>query len=316
MQQYSSLEGVSIGACWMTIGSFDGVHRGHQTLIRDMVQKAHQAGAKAVVLTFHPHPAVVLRGQNTSFYLTSQEEQAQLVSELGADYLITLPFTKGLAGLSAETFFSELQTCIQFKQIWIGRDFALGKDRQGDPSELKRIGEEKGFIVNQIPAVINGGEDISSSHIRALITAGDIEEAARQLGRWYFVRGNVIHGEGRGHGLGFPTANLLIPPERLLPAIGVYSCLAVVNDRQYPGVANIGVRPTFDDGQNPLRLEIHLLDFDQDIYGQPMIVKFVRRLRGETRFTRIEELVNQVNRDIQTTRGIFADGNRTPDLPA
>lgn len=316
MRQFSSLNDVSFGPCWLTIGSFDGVHRGHQFLIRQMVQEAHQAGVRAVVLTFYPHPGVVLHGQQGPFYLTSPEEQAELISELEVDALIILPFTREFAGQTAEEFFSMLQQHIQFQQLWIGRDFALGRNRQGDLSVLMEIGRKSGFTVKQIQAVINGGEDISSRHIRQLIMAGQVEEAARQLGRWYFVGGKIVAGDGRGNGLGFPTANLQVAEDRLLPANGVYSCLANLEGQQIPGVANVGYRPTFTDGTHQIRLEVHLLDFHRDIYGQTMRVQFVRRLRGEIQFEKVEELVSQVNQDVQITRGIFANGNPTPDLPA
>lgn len=316
MQHFSSLEGLSISKCWLTIGSFDGVHRGHQELIRDMVERAHQAGAKAGVLTFYPHPALVLRGQHGPYYLTSPDEQAQLLAELNIDVLITLPFNSELASQTAEEFFNLLLEKIELRELWVGRDFALGKDRLGDYEMLNSLGQQRGFMVKRIPAVIDGGKDISSSSIRERIFAGDVVEAALQLGRWYFVNGIIVHGEGRGHHLGFPTANLAIPPDRILPAIGVYGCLATIDGGKYKAVANIGVRPTFQTGQNQLRLEVHLLDFSRDVYGRSMKVEFISRLRDEIRFDRVEDLIHQVNQDIQTTRGIFTHGNRTPDLPA
>jgi riboflavin kinase/FMN adenylyltransferase len=306
MEHFWSIEGVHLQDSWLTIGSFDGVHRGHQKLIKKLVVGAHTANAPAVVLTFYPHPAVTLRGRGDSNYLTSPEERAALLGELGVDVVITHPFNQEVAATSARDFMNTLQAHLNIRQLWVGHDFALGRNRQGDVPSLHRLGEEFGFSLNEIPVFEVEGEVVSSSHIRWLLMEGLVEKANRLLGRPYQIKGKVEIGDGRGHALGFPTANLSTWAGHLQPASGVYVSRATVNGVVWGAVTNVGVRPTFEASSVPTRVETHLLDFNGDLYGEEMELTFLARLRPEQKFSTIEELIAQIQSDIKNARAILA----------
>ncbi len=302
MEQYTSFEDVYLDSSWVTIGSFDGVHRGHQAIIHRLVDGAHKAGAQAVVVTFSPHPAVVLRGLKGPFFLTDPDERIELLAGLGVDALVTLTFDRKLASRSAADFVRDLCTHLGLRRLLVGYDFALGKGREGDVPTLTRLGEEMGYRVEVTQPVTDGDDVISSSRIRALLSAGDVATAGRYLGRPYSLTGIVVHGDGRGHGLGIPTANLETWPERIVPAVGVYATLTYVRGRPLQSVTNIGVRPTFEDQPASARVETHLLDFHQDLYGQKIRMEFIQFLRREQRFSSIEALLDQIHQDIQHAR--------------
>ncbi|HIQ09175.1 MAG TPA: riboflavin biosynthesis protein RibF, partial [Anaerolineaceae bacterium] len=247
MQHYRSLEGVHLQGAWLTIGAFDGVHLGHRAIIEPFVAEAHAAGAPAVVLTFFPHPSVVLQRQQRPFYLSTPEEKAELLGALGVDVVITHRFNRRVAALSARAFMERLKAHLGLRMLWVGYDFALGRNREGDIPTLKRLGEELGYQVHVMEAVTLNGEVISSSRIRTLLSAGQVEEAARLLGRPYQVTGKVVQGDGRGRQLGFPTANLKIWARRMVPGPGVYVAQARLADGgTWGAVVNVGVRPTFE----------------------------------------------------------------------
>lgn len=307
MQPAPSFEDLYLDSAWVTIGSFDGVHRGHQQIIRKLVTEAHASGAPAVVVTFFPHPAVVLRGLQGPFFLTTPDERAALLEKLGIDYVVTLPFDKQMANLTAEEFMTAIKTHLGLKKLVVGYNFALGRGRQGDISMLTALGEKMGYLVEVISPVEIDGEVISSSRIRSLLNQGDVSAAADLLGRPFKVVGEVTHGDGRGHGLGIPTANLSVWPERLVPAVGVYATWATYRGKRYPSVTNIGIRPTFENDPVLPRIETHLLDFDRDLYGQPLELDFVQHLRREQRFPSIQILLDQIHQDILQAREVLID---------
>jgi riboflavin kinase / FMN adenylyltransferase len=316
MHHYRTLEGLNLDNAWATIGSFDGVHRGHQSLIKQMVAGAHAGGNQAVVVTFYPHPAVVLRGIQEPYYLTSPDERADLLHDLGVDAILTLKFDRGLASQSAEEFMTNLSQHTGLRQLWVGPDFALGKGRQGTPLVLQEIGKRLGYTVKIVEQVSVGEERVSSSQIRSLISNGKVNEAANMLGRLYGVKGEVIHGDGRGKDLGIPTANLQVWPERLLPANGIYATWVVRGNERLASVTNVGVRPTFDDHTNLPRIEAFILDFNQDIYHEQIEVEFVEYFRPEIRYTSIDDLMEQIHKDIEQAREVLSHATRTPGLPA
>lgn len=302
MEHFLSLENVSLEDAWLTIGSFDGVHRGHQAILTKLVAGASAQGVPAVVLTFHPHPAVVLRNRQGPYYLTLPDERAQLMGELGIDVVITHPFSSQVADYTADAFVELLFKHLKFKHLLIGHDFALGKNRQGSADYLTMLGEKLGFTVELFHPVTEGEEIISSSSIRAALREGEISKVNSMLGRSYSLSGKVEHGDERGRSIGIPTANLAYSHERLTPSVGVYACYLTVGDRLYSAVTNIGYRPTFYEQANSAHVEAHILDFQEDIYQQDIKIYFVERLRGEQRFSNAEALVNQIQKDIQSTR--------------
>ncbi len=302
---YSSLTDIQLSESWLTIGTFDGVHLGHQQLVRSLVDQAHAENLPAVVVTFHPHPTLVLRGGKKTHYLTLPEKRAELLGELGVDFVITHPFNREVSQLTAGEFIARLYKSLAFSHLWIGHDFALGKDREGNPERLGVLGQQYGFEVKQISAYQLDGEVVSSSLIRGLLRAGDAEEAAHYLGRPFSVRGEVIGGDQRGKSLGFATANLYVSDQMVGLSRGVYACRARVSGAIHPAVTNIGYRPTFDQSGGVPRIEAHLLDFKQEIYGQTMELFFLSRLRGEKKFKEIQELKDQVQKDIALARKIL-----------
>jgi riboflavin kinase/FMN adenylyltransferase len=310
VQHSTSLDDVNIQNTWLTIGSFDGVHLGHQQLIRELNNHAHQAGYKSCVLTFHPHPTVVLRGRTGAFYLTTLAEKVELIDELGTDIVVTHPFTYEISQSTAREFISHLIDHLGFCQLWVGCDFALGKGREGDVSYLKQLGGELGYDVHVVEPVMSDGHTISSSHIRKLISDGAITEANKLLGRPYRVVGEIVHGDGRGKGIGIPTANLETGDEKLVPAAGVYACQAQIFDEVWPAAVNIGTRPTFESTDQRSHVEAHILDYSNDLYTQKIALDFIARLRGEERFQSVEELIRQIHTDINKTREIIASVNK------
>ena len=306
MQHFWSLDGVQLEGAWLTIGSFDGVHLGHQRVVRELAAGAHKKGAPAVVLTFYPHPATVLRGYDYPFYLTTPGERANLLGQLGIDIVITHPFDENVAGTSARDFMSTLHSHMNIHHLRVGHDFALGKDRGGNAKTLKKMGLEMGYTLKRTEPLIVDDDVVSSSRIRFLLGAGQVDEAARFLGRNYSVAGKVELGDQRGITLGFPTANLATWPEQAIPAAGVYVCRAEVQGQTWGAVTNIGVRPTFEFQSVPPRVEAHLLDFEGDIYGEPLRLEFLSRLRGEQRFPNVEALVAQIRLDSQKARQMLA----------
>jgi riboflavin kinase/FMN adenylyltransferase len=298
----ASIEELHLEGSCVSIGSFDGVHPGHQKLIAELIASAAGYNVPAVVLTFFPHPAVVLKQIETPYYLSTPEEKAELFSALGVDVLITVPFSRELAAMTAGEFMELLISHTGIKELVVGPGFTLGKNRSGTVDSLSEMGKERGFSVKSISPETLSGEILSSSYIRMLIEQGDVQAASKALGRPYEVRGKVVNGDGRGRTIGFPTANLESWPQKMLPAIGVYRCLTTLDGKEYLSVGNVGYRPTFTDNTKKIFVEIHLLDFKSDLYGRELQVKFTHRLRGEVKFSSFEELVHQIHCDIETAR--------------
>ena len=305
MQHFWSLDDVHLKNAWLTIGSFDGVHRGHQEIIRKITAGAHASGDPAVVLTFYPHPAVILGRRDGPFYLTTPEEQADLMAKMGVDVTITHPFNREVANTSARDFMQQLSDHLGLRHLCVGYDFALGHGREGNVETLQKLGKEMGYQVHILEAVQEGGLVVSSSEIRTALLAGDIELANHLLGRPYQIRGRVVHGDGRGKTIGVPTANLNIWSERLLPKSGVYVCQAEVEGSVWGAVTNIGIRPTFEDQAPERHVEAHLLDFDRDLYGEEMKLSFLLRLRDEQRFPNVGALIAQIQEDIARGRSFL-----------
>jgi riboflavin kinase/FMN adenylyltransferase len=307
MQHYSSLDSARLQGAWLTIGSYDGVHRGHQEIIRQLVAEAHAQGAPAVVLTFYPHPAAVLRGLSGPYYLSTLEERAAILESLGVDAVIIQRFDRQLANTSARDFVLALTQHLGLSRLLVGHDFTLGKGREGDIPTLSKFGEELGFKLVIHQPVYHAGQVISSSLIRSALSEGNVELARDLLGRPYRVSGEVVPGDGRGRTIGVPTANIIPWSEQLLPGVGVYACQTQVGEIRYPAATNIGVRPTFDGSSTTIHLEAHLLDYQGDLYGQKISLDYHARLRGEQKFSSIQALVAQIQEDIAKTRQLIAE---------
>ncbi|MBR1886140.1 MAG: bifunctional riboflavin kinase/FAD synthetase [Schwartzia sp.] len=291
--------------CVVAVGTFDGVHIGHQTLISRAVSLAREAGASAVVLTFQNHPLSVLAPERVPSALSSPGERRQVFESLGIDLVVEERFTKELASISAEDFLACLVEALAPRAVVVGENFSFGAGGRGTPDFLLAWDEAAGVRVEKVPLLLRAGKTVSSTRIRALLSAGDVRFAGELLGRPFSLSGLVVHGDERGRTLGFPTANILPSPGEACPAKGAYAVRATLGDgSEHCGVANVGDNPTFG-GVEP-RVETHILDFSGDLYGAPMTVRFVERLRAEQKFPSPEALVEQIRRDEQSAREIFS----------
>ncbi len=289
----------------VTIGVFDGVHRGHQYLIRRLVEEARATGRLAVALTFFPHPDVVLRGLTGRYYLTSADERARYLGELGIDYVITLPFNAEFRQTRAAAFVDTLIERLKLSSLWVGSDFAMGYKREGDVNFLRAQGEAKGFSLDVIDLImVESDGAISSTAIREALLAGEVEKAREWLGRAYTLTGQVVHGDHRGRLLGFPTANIEVWPDQVIPANGVYAGWAYLGTERFMAATNVGVRPQFND--RGVLVEAYLLDFDREIYSQQLTFAFERYLRPEAKFDSLEALIAQIANDVQVGREYLA----------
>ena len=289
---------------FVTIGNFDGVHRGHQYLFQNLVRQARNAGAGAVVITFDPHPKMVLHPERRPFYLiTTLEEKIKLIATQEVDGLLVIPFSQEFSRTTAQEFVCDLLwDKLRIRKILIGHDYTFGRGKEGNEAFLVARGEHLGFAVEVMNAFTSNGDIISSTLVRNAILAGDVKKAAACLGRPYNLVGVVVAGHRRGAGLGFPTAN--IQPEKvLLPARGVYAALTKLAGRTYRSVLNIGLNPTFADEQ--LSIEVHLLDFNEDIYGRTLEVLFWEQLREEVKFNGPAALIAQIERDVARARELL-----------
>ena len=288
----------------LTIGNFDGVHVGHQSLIHTVRSKAIDLGLTSVVVTFDPHPLQVIKGEVPPF-ITPTPQKLRLLSSQGLDFVLCLEFTKEISQLSAESFVRDyLVEGLRVRHLIIGHDYTFGKGRRGNFELLQKMGREHGFCVKRMEAVSAGNEVVSSTRIRSLIQAGQVWDARPLLGRFYQVAGSVIKGHQRGGPLlGIPTANLELT-DKLFPKPGVYAVWGEHGQSTYPGVANVGYSPTFN--QEALSVEVHLFNFQRNIYGQTLKVHFVKRLRDEKKFSGIEELMSQIKEDIGLAKEILS----------
>lgn len=293
---------MSIKAC-LTVGTFDGVHRGHQGVISLMRKTADAQGLRVVVVTFDPHPQIVLAkpGREPLALLTTIEERCERLAHVGVDEVVVIPFTHEFAQTSAESFIRQLVSTIDVQHFFIGHDHAFGKDRGGNEELLRHLGVELGFDVERIPPLETDGLVVSSTLVRAALKSGDVEAATAMLGKPYALRGTVVQGDGRGRTLGIPTANIVpTNPHKLMPANGVYVVSMLIDGSEHVGMANIGVRPTFTNDTAPI-LEVHILQFDNDLYNTTLDVQFHARLRGEQKFGSREEFLAQLEHDKQQT---------------
>jgi riboflavin kinase/FMN adenylyltransferase len=295
----------------VTIGNFDGVHIGHQALFHEVIEKADAIDGTSIAITFDPHPIRVLQKNNNPPLITLHEQKTELIERSGMEVLICIPFTRQFASLTAEDFIKTLLVDkIGMKAIIVGGDYAFGKNREGNLALLKSFASQLGYeviVADWIKAAQNISDRISSTKIRELVMAGSIEPANKMLGRHYQIRGRVVKGRDRGGKLlGIPTANINLQDE-LCPKTGIYAVTVEYSNRIYKGVANIGYSPTFDD--NEFTVEVHLLDFAENIYDEKIRVNFIERIRDEKKFADISELKEQINQDIKAAGKILAAYN-------
>jgi len=292
----------------VTIGVFDGLHTGHQILIQQLVDKAHADDKLAVVITFFPHPDKVLHEVDDRYYLMTSDQRANFLLKMGVDCVITHPFDDDIRQMRASDFVDQLVDHLKINELWVGSDFAMGYKREGNVEFLTAQGQDKGFSVTAIDLIMTDKGDtvIRSSQIREHLMLGDMDTVRGWLGRGYAVVGEVVHGQQRGRTIGFPTANVDVWSEQIIPANGVYAGWAKLGNEVIKAVTNIGIRPTFD-GHN-VTVEAHLLDFDRDIYGETLELSFETRLRAEKKFNGIDELITQINTDVDSAR-LYLEAN-------
>lgn len=292
------------GSC-VTIGNFDGVHKGHQKLIRSTCRKAKANGLASVVVTFDPHPLRVLVNSKTPPFITLTSQKLELIALHQPDIILALNFTKEMAALSPEEFIQHyLIAPLGMKEMVVGYDYALGKGRSGNYKTIVELGRKYDYGVERLDPVIINDAVVSSSRIRDLVSEGNVWDVRPLLGRFYQVRGEVVHGMDRGGKLlGFPTANIKLEDE-LFPKKGVYAIRVEVEGKVLPGVANIGKNPTF--GNEALSVEAHILDFSKDIYGKDIRVHFIQRIRSEKKFNGLDELKERIGIDIGLAREILS----------
>ncbi|MDO9088510.1 MAG: bifunctional riboflavin kinase/FAD synthetase [Anaerolineaceae bacterium] len=314
MKQTDPNKPITNQVVYATIGAFDGVHIGHQQLIYSMVKQAKIDSAKSSVITFHPHPAVLLRSISMPFYITSPTEKAQLFKELGVDFILDLTFNDEMAGLAPEHFMGLLLGQLPIERIWLGKDFALGKHRAGNLSVLNEIGKIKGYSIVECQHLEEEGEKISSSKIRNWIQSGDFLQTSKALNRYYSIEGIVSHGDSRGRTIGFPTANLEVWEGKILPGSGVYATWMEVDNVVYPSVSNVGVRPTFENQKTNPRVETFILNFDQDIYQNQVKLHFVEKIRSEFKFSSVDLLIDQIQSDVRQTEEILKNVTKPTGL--
>lgn len=281
---------------YVAIGSFDGVHLGHQAIIRKLVAEARQQGVRTAVLTFFPHPKRVVLNLKGRHYLSTLDDRVAVLGGLGVDLVITHPFNETVRNTRATDFVEQLCQHLDMRQLW-GGDFSLGYKREGTAPFLQALGKQKGYIVQQVSEMTTWEDKlISSTRVRELLANGNVSDVTHCLGRPYQIRGKVVLGDQRGRTIGFPTANLDVWNEQILPAHGVYATIAWIGEKQFKAATNIGLRPTVD-GLN-LRVEAHLLDFSSDIYGEEICLQFIKHIRAEQKFASLVELTSQIQNDV------------------
>ena len=302
--------GDELGACAvrgdtaLTIGVFDGVHRGHTHLISQLIGEAASNDLLAGVVTFREHPAAVLSPSFQAQYLTSFEDRLDLLGQTAIDLTVPITFDRALAGLTAEEFISLLQEHLRMVSLVVGPDFAMGRKREGTIERLTELGDEMGFTLKVIEGLQEAnGETVRSTTVRTALAKGDVERVSDLLGRRFTLKGPVVSGEGRGGKLGIPTANLSPPSEMATPGDGIYAAYAHVGDQEMKAAVSIGTNPTF--GGLDRTIEPFILDFDGNLYGSTLRLEFVRRLRDQVKFDSVDALLEQIDRDVAQTRQIL-----------
>jgi len=295
----------------LTIGNFDGVHRGHQHLIRELIARARALDLLPAAVTLYPDPARVLRPNEPLPYLTSLEERLELMRAAGLELVVPLTFTSELAELSPEAFVSLLRQELDMRLLLMGPDNTFGRNRAASPESMAAIGRELGFAVELLQQPLAEEQaPLSATAIRRALAEGDLDTVTRQLGRPYSLRGPVVRGEARGRDLGFPTANVGVTPDRALPALGIYATWAYLGEARYASATSVGTNPTF--GAARPTVETFILDFDGDIYDRMLRIEFVARLRPEQRFDSIEALKEAIAADVTRAREVLAASGKTP----
>lgn len=294
------------GETILTIGVFDGVHAGHRYLLNKIQQRAAEKNLLSGVVTFSPHPQSVLHPRKQLPWLSNLEDRVQAIQGLGIDIVAVLTFTPKLARLSAQEFISLVKKHLRVYGIIVGPDFALGRGREGNINLLRALGRKMQFSVEVIPPYTINGEVVSSTLIRQALVQGDMRRVERLMGRYFHLNGKIITSDKRGRVLGFPTANLDIPitSAQALPGNGIYATIAQVDGKQFPSATNIGIRPTFGEGER--MVETHLLNYQGNLYGKEIRVEFVQKLRDEQRFPSSEELKAQIEKDVREVEAILA----------
>ena len=304
----------SSGPVLATIGVFDGVHRGHRHLLRKLREDAASRGARSAAVTLRQHPVTVLRPEISVSYICSQEDRLTLLGR-EVDLVVPLTFDRDLSLLRPGEFITLLRTVLDLQGLVVGPDFAMGHNREGTVPVLHALGREMDFSLHAVDALdLEGlGNMVSSTAVRRALEEGRVEEAARLLGRPFALSGIVEAGEGRGRGLGFPTANLSVDPLLALPGDGVYASWAWMGDLRRPAATSIGLRPTFGGGRRAV--EAHVLDFSEELYGAEVRLEFVARLRGQETFETADALVAQIHHDVDRTRRILTGGEALSGVP-
>ena len=292
----------------LTIGVFDGVHRGHQYLISRLKKRAEEQDLLPGMVTFREHPEETVSPQTRLPFLTSLDQRVELLKKEGIDLVVVLPFTPELARLTARQFVTLLLKHLRMKGLVIGHDFALGKDREGNARVLRALGQEMGFTVTEVTARLINGEVVSSTAIRKALAGGDMKRVHRLIGRYFSLQGRVVTGDHLGTKLGFPTANLEVDPAQALPADGVYATQAYIGDKAYQSMTNVGTRPTF--GVHKRTIEVYVLDYQDNLYGQEIKIDIIERVRSEKRFVTAQELQGQIAEDIKQGRAILSRTDR------
>ena len=291
----------------ITIGSFDGVHRGHAHLLQTVIAHAREKNAGSIVVTLNPHPRLVLRPDSPMQLLSTLDERVELLAQQGLDYVVVFPFSLEQSKLRAREFVELLRNHLHIIELVCGPNFALGYKREGTIPVLQDLGQEFGFTVTVVePHQFQDGI-ISSTRVRELVANGDVTQATALLGRHPMLRGVVVHGDHRGRELGYPTANLEVPDKKLIPANGIYAVRVRLGNEWHDGAASVGVRPTFGGGKR--LVEIFILDFSRWIYGEELEVYFIERLRDEEKFDSIQALLDQMALDVQNARAILKNVN-------
>lgn len=290
----------------VTIGTFDGVHRGHQLLVSTAIARARELGVQSVVLTFEPIPAMVLRPDRFKGRICSPDEKLKLLTATGVDVVDVLSFDRAFSLQTPEEFLERVESAFDVREIMVGEAFALGKDRAGNVDRLKEIGREMGFDVHAVQRLTNRDDIISSSAVRDAVIAGDVARAARLLGRRFHVDGVVIHGAHFGRKIGYPTANIEPPVDQVPLADGIYASYCLLPDEEHPrqAMTYVGTRPTVNSG--PRNIETNILDFEGDLYGRRLRVDLVERLRPDEQFPTLEAMIEQLGRDEAKTRRVLA----------
>jgi len=300
----------------VTIGTFDGIHRGHWEVLSEIRRRAEEQGRRSVLLTFDPHPLTIVRPEFAPPMLTTAVEKKEILAESGLDYAVFLQFGETLSGYTPRRFVEELLVGrLGVRELVVGYDHHFGKDRAGDVDTLRELGEEFDFTVDVVGAVQGGDAPISSTRIRKALAEGDVSFALEGLGRPYSIRGLVVRGDQRGRTLGFPTANLQVagtggPGGKLIPAPGIYAVRGATRSGVLPGALHLGPRPTFRGA--PSTIEVHFMDFSGDLYGEEVRIDFIRRLRGVEPFDSVQGLIDQMKRDVEQARRVL-DGDDNED---